>query len=388
MVMRGNGWSRGAEEFDALVSGRGADAAADHETQAELLELVAALRAVPPVTARPEFVSSLRSQLVAAAEREPARAEEALAVRLTPRQRRGSRERRLAAVIGGFAVVSATGSMAMASQDALPGDVLYPVKRAIENAQTNLQPDGAAKAEALISHAESRLGEFRSLVARDASADAINKTLQDFTDQARQASEFALDDYAATGKADRIADLRAFAGDSMDVLGDLGPVVPSDSRSILITATQTIRQIDAAAWNACPSCAEGGVAEIPSFATLPLSAVLSGDISASATQVLPPPAAKKDEPAATTPPPATATAPPGQVPPPPPPETTQPKPPDNPKPTKTVGKTVEEVTRGLTGTLGLDGQPQPTDGVTDPGLLGGLVEGVSGLLGGLLGTTP
>lgn len=199
--MRGNGWSRGAEEFDALVSGRGEGLAAGDETQAELLELVAALRAVPPATARPEFVTSLRAQLVTAAEREPARAEEALAVRLTPRQRRGSRERRLAAVIGGFAVVSATGSMAMAAQDALPGDVLYPVKRAIENAQTNLQPDGAAKAEALRSHAESRLDEFRSLVARDASADAISETLQDFTEQARQASEFALDDYAATGKA-------------------------------------------------------------------------------------------------------------------------------------------------------------------------------------------
>ena len=63
--MRGNAWSRGAEEFDALVSGR----AGDTEAHAELLELVAALRAVPPVSARPEFVSSLRTQLVAAAER-------------------------------------------------------------------------------------------------------------------------------------------------------------------------------------------------------------------------------------------------------------------------------------------------------------------------------
>jgi hypothetical protein len=383
--MRGNGWSRGAEEFDALVSGRGGDVAADDQTHAELLEMVAALRAVPPVTARPEFVASLRSQLVAAAEREPARAEEDLAVRLTPRQRRGSRERRLAAVIGGFAVVSATGSMAMASQDALPGDVLYPVKRAIENAQTNLQPDGAAKAEALISHAESRLDEFQSLVARDASADAVNETLQDFTDQARQASEFALDDYAATGKADRIADLRAFAGGSMDVLGALGPAVPSESRSILITATQTIRQIDAAAWEACPGCAEGDIAQVPDFVALPLSAVLSGDISASATQVLPP-AAKKDKPAKEDPAPPAATSQPGPPPPPPGQGPTQPSPPDAPKPPNTVGKAVEEVTGGLTGALGLDGQPQTTDGSTPPSLVGTLVEGVGGLLGGLLGT--
>lgn len=376
--MRGNAWSRGAEEFDALVSG----GAGDTEAHAELLELVAALRAVPPVTARPEFVSSLRTQLVAAAEREPARAEQDLAVRLTPRQRRGSRERRLAAVIGGFAVVSATGSMAMASQDALPGDVLYPVKRAIENAQTNLQPDGAAKADALISHAEARLGELRSLVASDRGADEVNATLQDFTDQARQASEFALDDYATTGKSDRIADLRAFASESMDVLAGLGPVVPSDSRSLLITATQTIRQIDAAAWEACPSCADGAVTEVPDFATLPLSAVLRGDVTASVTEAAPLPTKKKDKaPQATATPDATAP----QVPQSPPP-VELPKTPDPTKVTKPLGETVEGVTKGLTGTLGIDGNSQTTDGTTtDPGLVPGLVDGLTGIVGGLLG---
>ena len=374
--MRGNAWSRGAEEFDALVSGR----AGDTEAHAEPLELVAALRAVPPVAARPEFVSSLRTQLVAAAAREPARAEEALAVRLTPRQRRGSRERRLAAVIGGFAVVSATGSMAMASQDALPGDVLYPVKRAIENAQTNLQSDGAAKADTLISHAEARLGELQSLVARDRSADEVNATLQDFTDQARQASELALDDYAATGKADRIADLRAFAGDSMDVLADLGPVVPSASRSPLITATQTIRQIDAAAWEACPSCAEGGVAELPDFAALPLAAVLAGDVTATANEAAPLPT-KKPHKAPQAPATSDPTAP--VTPPLPPVEL--PSVPNPTKTTKPLTDTVENVTKGLTDTLGINGGSQTTDGTaTDPGLVPGLVDGLTGIVGGLL----
>jgi len=382
--MRGNAWSRGAEEFDALVSGRASADAPAPETYAELLELVAALRDVPPVTARPEFVSSLRTQLVAAAQREPARAEEALAVRLTPRQRRGSRERRLAAAIGGFAVVSATGSMAMAAQDALPGDVLYPVKRAIENAQTNLQPDEASKAEALLSHAQARLGELRELVAEDADADAVNKTLQDFTDQARQASQFALDDYTATGQPEPIADLRAFAARSMDVLGALGPQVPTASRSSMITATQTIRQIDAAAWEACPSCADGAIAELPDFATLPLSAVLTGDMTASVTDPVPPAAKKKQKPAdapTTTAPQATPSAPP------PAPPSAVPVLPEGTKPSKNVGKSLEETTRELTGNLGLDGQSQPADGATSPSLTGTLVDGVVGVLGGLLGTT-
>ncbi|GAA4814375.1 DUF5667 domain-containing protein [Nocardioides caeni] len=373
--MRGNGWSRGADEFHALVSGKG-----EPGDRADLLELVAALRAVPAPTARPEFVTSLRTQLVAAAEREPARVEDDLAARLTPRQRRGSRERRLAAVVGGFAVVSATGSMAMAAQDALPGDVLYPIKRAIENAQTNLQSDGAGKADTLISHAEARLSEVQELTARDADADAVSETLQDFTDQAEQASEFALDDYATSGNEDAIAHVRSFAADSMDLLGALGPLVPEDSRSMLITATQTVRQIDLAAFELCPVCADGDVTQLPDFATQALSSVLDVDLPSAASVTNPgrptgpapssrptkggsAPAAEESEPPAS--PVETVTDIPGS------------------DPTTVIDKTVDKVKDTVKGAV---------DGVTGNGgdageetVIGGLTGGVAGLLNGLLG---
>lgn len=370
MVMRGNAWSRRAEEFDALVAGKSGAAEGDRE----LLDLVAALRSVEPVSARPDFVASLRTQLVAAAEREPARAEEALAVRLTPRQRRGSRERRLAALVGGFAVVSATGSMAMASQSALPGDVLYPVKRAIENAETNLQPDGASKAEALLAHAESRLDEVRELTARNGDAESISSTLQDFTDQTEQASEFTLDDYAATGNADRIVELRAFAADSMDVLGALGPVVPAESRPILITATQTVRQVDIAAWEACAECAGGDIAQIPDFALQSsLSDVLNGTVPtiASVTKPDPKPAKPRQESTAT---PETPAETPTSVPSPPSTNPTD-------KPTTIIGDAIDDVTDGVKD--GLGGGSTTTDD-DDTTLTGTLIDGVGGLLGGLL----
>lgn len=369
MVMRGNAWSRSAEEFDALVTGK----AGDTEGHRELLDVVAALRSIEPVTARPDFVASLRTQLVAAAEREPARVDDALTARLTPRQRRGSRERRLAAVVGGFAVVSATGSMAMASQSALPGDVLYPVKRAIENAQTNLQPDEASRAEALLAHAESRLDEVRELTARDADSDVISSTLQDFTDQTEQASEATLDDYAATGDADRIADLRAFAADSMDILSALGPVVPADSRSILITATQTVRQVDIAAWEACAACADSDLTQVPDFALQSLSNVLSGTIPDTASVTAPQTAVKP------THKPTQAPVVPTETP-------TDPASPTDPTdvPTKVaegVGETIDKVTDGVKD--GLNGGTS-TPSTTDQTLGGTLIDGVGGLLGGLL----
>ena len=268
---------RRADKFDAMVS----NAARVRHTappDADLLELVGSLRSMPAVAARPDFVSDLRSQLVVEAARlaRPV-VDDELRLRLTPSQRHGNRDRRAATVLGGFAIVAATGSMAMASQAALPGDVLYPVKRAIENAQTNLQSDDAAKAQTLIAHAERRLQEAEQLTADGAGASTVAATLQDFTQQSNQATEFALDDYAATGDQDTIGELRSFADAAMDDLDDLGDVVPADARPALITAAQSVLQADSAAFQLCPTCGEGSVTELPEFATA--SAVVVTDLS-------------------------------------------------------------------------------------------------------------
>ncbi len=259
---------RRADEFDALLSApaRTSDTAAAY---ADLLELVGALRAEPAVSARPEFVADLRSRLVVEAARQARPVDDAVRLRLTPQQRHGARERRLATVLGGFAIVAASGSMAMASQAALPGDVLYPVKRAIENADTNLQSDDAAKAETLIAHARGRLDEAQQLTAEGADAATVAETLQDFTDQANQAADLALDDYAETGNQDTIGDLRSFNQQSMGELDALGDVVPADARPALITAAQSVRQTDSAAFHVCPTCGEGNVTQLPEFASGP-----------------------------------------------------------------------------------------------------------------------
>lgn len=265
---------RRAEEFDALLSAPTAtrERAAARGDLPDLLDIVDSLEAVPPVTARPEFVLDLRSRLVVEAARLSRPVDHEVRVRLTPRQRQGARERRAATILGGFAIVAATGSMAMASQSALPGDVLYPVKRAIENAETNLQSDDAAKARALLEHAEKRLAEAEQLTASGADAKTVATTLQDFTDQSNQAAELALDDYSETGRKDSVGDLRSFAEKSMDELAKLGDAVPADARPALITAAQSVRQADSAAFQLCPTCGTtDGVTELPEFATKPVS---------------------------------------------------------------------------------------------------------------------
>lgn len=270
-----NAHSRRADEFDAALAGR--TLGTSGERYAELLELVGAMRSMPAPVARPEFVSDLRAQLVATAEAMPARrTDEATALRLTPKQRRGSRERRMAALLGGFAVVAASGSMAVASQNALPGDVLYPVKRAIENVHANLQTSAEAKASVLFDNANTRLSEVEQLSQRHDAGDApeISSTLQAFKSQTSQATSLALSDYSNQGDDDALDEVHSFASSSMDRIKALDDVLPTAARPALIAAAQTVRQVDSAAVDACPSCTDGQITPLPEFAWESLTTAL------------------------------------------------------------------------------------------------------------------
>ncbi|MDZ5622690.1 DUF5667 domain-containing protein [Nocardioides sp. HM23] len=385
-MTRAFGNRRRAEEFDALVSAP-ARAQVEASQDAELLDLVGSLRSMPEVSARPDFVSELRSQLVVEAARmaRPV-VDDELRLRLTPRQRSGARERRAATLLGGFAIVAATGSMAMASQAALPGEVLYPVKRAIENAQTNLQSDDTAKAQTLIAHAQRRLQEAEQLTAEGADADTVAETLQDFTDQSNQAAELALDDYTTTGDQDAIGDLRSFANDSMDDLDALGEVVPADARPALITAAQSVLQADSAAFQVCPTCGDGPVTELPEFATRSAASVsdLNGLLSAAPTglsvdirrveelagQLDKEPKQRQEDTGGIDDETATDTDPGTEVPGVDPPDTDGPK-----TPIKDLGDKIKDDLNG----------DEP--GVVDPvEVISGVVSGVGGLVDGLLGT--
>jgi len=252
---------RRAEEFNERVEGASSDAAPDPR-DAELFELVGALRSVPDATARPEFVASLRERLLA---------EAATALvpddvsRLTLPQRRPARERRLAAVAGGIAIVGATTSLAMASQSALPGDSLYPVKRAIERAHTGLSVCEGSKGTTVLASASDRLGEVEALTRQDHTGDdqRIADTLNTFTDQATEASDLLLADYAHAGSASSIARLRDFAAASLDRLAALEPLVPADARDELIRAAGVVTTIDSEAALRCADCGGAGIASIP-----------------------------------------------------------------------------------------------------------------------------
>jgi hypothetical protein len=260
---------RRAEEFNSLVEGTSTEEL-QATRYAEQLEIVGALRETAPAEPRPEFVADLRHRLMA----EAATVLTPTAAKLTLRPRNTSRERRIALAIGGFAVVSATTSMAMAAQTALPGDTLYPLKRALENASITIRADEDAKGATMLAHATDRLEEVEELARRDnADADAVSDTLHAFADQATAASDLLTGAYAEDGQEAAIERLRAFTADSMGALNNLEAVVPEASRPALIEASQVVALIDSAATQLCPTCGSD-VAQVPEFAAASLPGLL------------------------------------------------------------------------------------------------------------------
>lgn len=256
--------ARRAAEFEALVEGT--SRAPGDGTSAELLELVGALRELGEPGRRPEprpaFVTDLRERLLVAA-REELVVEDPVVQQLTVRPGRTSRDRRLSAALAGFALVGATASVGVAAQGALPGEALYPVKRAIENAETGIATSDASRGAELLENARTRLGEVDALAATgDPEVAAVEETLDDFAAQATEASDLLLADYEATGDTEEAQELRDFAAEGIEKLGELDGRLPEESHGAVLEAAQVLFTIDAAVGRLCPTCV-GGVTEIP-----------------------------------------------------------------------------------------------------------------------------
>jgi hypothetical protein len=260
----GFGAHRRAERFDDLLERAPTVPTADATSprDAELLELVGALRSTPDPQPRPEFVAELRSRLMAEAESALVPTDVS---RLQLPARRTKRERRIAAVVGGLAIVGASTSVAVASQSALPGESLYPIKRVIESAHAELSVGEAHRGSTEIANAASRLDEVTALTRDPGPGDdqRIARTLGSFTDQATSGADLLLSDYAQTGRRSSISELHDFASSSMDQLQAIEPQIPYVARDELIAAASTVAQIDAEAAQQCPTCGGTPIASIP-----------------------------------------------------------------------------------------------------------------------------
>ncbi len=282
---------RRAEEFNTLVES--STGVLDDARYAEVLALVEQLRELEPPAPRPDFTSALREQLLAAADTVllPAPDRSADTARLTLPPRRTARDRRIAAAVGAAAIIGASTSIAVAAQSALPGEMLYPVKRLLEDAQTGAHLSEGGKGTSLLSSAADRLAEVTAL-SRTSDLDeasTIAATLTSFSEQSLAASDLLLDDYEQTGDTSSVEELNDFTASSMETLSQLEAVLPPGTREELQYAAQVLAQIDAAASQACPAC-RGGLAQIP-------AALLAGQVTEPSVTYVSPPLVQDDDPA-------------------------------------------------------------------------------------------
>lgn len=382
---------RHADEFDRLVEAARRGTPASGPVPAELAELAtfaAALAQTPAVAPRPAFSADLRERLMTAAATELTPADDVtkrLTVRTNPAARR-RHERRLTVGIASLAIVGASAGTALASQGALPGEPLYPVKRAIENVRTGFTPSDSGKGSSLLGDADTRLSEVSKL-SRGSSdkSGQITTTLNAFAEQAKKASDLLLTNYQQNDDQASIQKLQQFTSDSIDQLTALEPLLPDSAKQALTDAAQTVLMIDTAAHNACPSCGGSSITSLPESLLAPVSQTL-GSLTKSLTPAKQT-TTKSDKPTISLPSVPADVGPANTLPPIKP--TTAP----STKPDTTNTDDNDPIKKLLQPSSSATAKPSSLGGVVQ-GVTGGLddtVDGVlgtvNGVVGGLLGTT-
>ncbi|MGZ4429499.1 MAG: DUF5667 domain-containing protein [Nocardioidaceae bacterium] len=244
-----------AEEFAVTVDGS-PDVTALHPEMRALVGVAAGLRALPSVEPAADFAVDLRARLMAeaAAVLNPENAHLTL-----PPRKVGARERRLVAVAASVALIGGTAGMAAASEHALPGEALYPIKRGIEQAQAGLSMGAASKGHDLLGQANDRLTEVQGLLAEDSvtSGPRVPDTLDEFTRQANEGASLLFASYRDSHDPAAVAAVRQFAADGMTTLNGIADAAPPEAGPQLSRAATSLRDIDRQASQLCGACAAG-----------------------------------------------------------------------------------------------------------------------------------
>lgn len=241
----------------------------DDPELATAVELVGRLRTAGAVAPRPEFTAELRHRLLEqaaaraattptvvrsgleASDELPPREDDASVTDIGHRQRR-----RISLVASTAALVLLGGGIgsAAAAQQAMPGDALYGMKRGIENVSTNVSVGDDSRGRRELGHAMTRLAEVDALLKDGGDVETINRTLDDFSVQARRGVSRLVAAYQQNEDKSAIVAVTTFITDARQALADLAPRLPAESLKQAVQALATIGQLADHAAGACTDC--------------------------------------------------------------------------------------------------------------------------------------
>lgn len=252
---------READAFEAALRGAPADAAvSDLVRHAEALCARAA--AVAPSD---DFRLALRERLMAEAPALlTAHPRPAATVVAAPRT---SGVRRRVARLSAAAIVAVGGvGIVASSAQAVPGDMLYGVKRSVESVELALHRSDASRGEFQLEQARERLAEAEHL-ADQGDLERSATALADFRSQADAGTADLFTHYEADGETASVESVNDFAAESASTLTDLAELFPAASSDPIELAMNTVRDIATQASALCVECSPVTLPELQASAS-------------------------------------------------------------------------------------------------------------------------
>jgi hypothetical protein len=254
-----------ADAFERALGGAPATAGGSRRAAetAQLLATVAAVRTLPRehLTPRPDFRAELHQRLLAEAQQLAPVRRAVPAPRRTvedaPRRRHPGATRFRRAVAGTVAAVLLGGAgAAVASTAALPGDLLYPVKRSMEGVRLELSGGQAARGATELDLARTRLDEAEMLLVGPAGdGDALARTaLEDFSGNADSGIALLLDDYAEGGDPQQLAAVDSFLRDALPRLQRIRLEAAPAIDALIDEVVADLRQVDSRLQQTLAAC--------------------------------------------------------------------------------------------------------------------------------------
>ncbi|MFC0626494.1 DUF5667 domain-containing protein [Kribbella deserti] len=169
----------------------------------------------------------------------------------------GHRQRRRISLVASTAALVLLGGgigSAAAAQQAMPGDALYGMKRSIENVSTNVSVGDDSRGRRELGHAMTRLAEVDTLLKDGGDVETINRTLDDFSVQARRGVSRLVAAYHQNEDKSAITAVTTFITDARQALADLAPRLPAESTKQAVQALATIGKLADQAAGVCTDC--------------------------------------------------------------------------------------------------------------------------------------
>lgn len=186
--------------------------------------------------------------------------------------------RRRIMVVGAAAlmtVIAIAGGSVFASRDSLPGDPLYGIKRAAEDAGGIFAGGNASRAQRDLDLAATRLDEIQEMVHESADPGLITSALQDFADATSAGSRLVL---SGDDKENTYADLVSWSSKQSARLSALRSALPAEARPAADDALHLLGRVHqrATALAARSSCSQVTSSAVDDLGPLPASGPCAG----------------------------------------------------------------------------------------------------------------